>query len=180
MKKNLIATLAGAFALTLLATTGNAQTASRNDFAKTVTAPVNTSAAEGVAGPAELPASLVEAKVTRSFQRFFKDVTPRWYTENGRYVARFTENGAQTHILYKKNGFMLYSVTKGSGAILPQDVTIMLHHTYPCYNIATASKVVSGGATAWIADLKRDNELVVVKVIDGEIEETTRYRNQTN
>lgn len=180
MKKNLIATIAGAFALTLLAATGNAQASSRIDFAKTVTTLANPSAAEGVAGPAELPASLVEAKVARSFHRFFKGVTPRWYTENGRYLVRFTENGAQTHILYKKNGHMLYSVTKGSGAILPQEVTSILHNVYPCYRIATATKVVSDGITAWIADLKQDNSMLVVKVIDGEIVETNRFRNNSN
>ena len=180
MKKNLISTLTAAFALIVMTSAVHAQTSSPMDFARTATSLTNASAAEGEAGPAELPASLVEAKVTRSFNRFFKDVTPRWYTENGRYVVRFSENGAQTHILYKKNGYMVYSVTKGSGAILPQEVTSILREAYPCHSAATATKVVSGGATAWIADLKKDNELLVVKVIDGEIVETTPYRNNSN
>lgn len=180
MKKNFIATIAAFFALTVMTSSASAQTASRMDFAKSVTLLASPSAADGVVNLAELPATRVEAKVTRSFERFFKDVTPKWYTENGRYLARFTENGAQTHILYKKNGYMLYSVTKGSGAIVPKDVTSMLNTFYPCYQIPTATKVVSGGVTAWIADLKKGNELLVVKVIDGEIVETASYRNQNN
>lgn len=177
MKKNFIATIATAFALSVLTASASAQTSSSIDFAKSVTTLTNHSAADGVSGPVVMPASEVETKVVRSFNRFFKDVTPRWYTDNGRYLARFTENGAQTHVLYKKNGFMLYSVTKGSGAILPREVSSLLRNAYPCYSVATATKVVSGGKTAWIADLKQDNTLLVVKVIDGEIVETTRYQN---
>lgn len=177
MKKNFIATIAAAFALSLLTASASAQASSPMDFAKSVSTLTNHSAADGVAGPVIMPASEVETKVIRSFNRFFKDVTPRWYTENDRYLARFTENGAQTHVLYKKNGFMLYSVTKGSGAILPREVTSLLRNAYPCYSVATATQVVTGGKTAWLADLKQDNTLLVVKVIDGEIMETTRYQN---
>jgi hypothetical protein len=175
MKKT-FATIAGAFALIAMTASVNAQTASRMDFGKTVSTLVAHSAEEGVIATGETPASIIDNKITRSFSKSFKGVTPKWYAEKDDYLARFSENGTVTHALYRKNGYMVYSVTKGSASILPREVTTLLREAYPCYDIATATKAVSLGTTAWVADLKRPNSLVVVKVIDGEIVETTAYR----
>lgn len=175
MKKT-FATIAGAFALIVMTTSVNAQTANRMDFAKSAAHMPTLSAEEGMVATGETPASLIDTRVTSSFNKTFKGVAPKWYKDNDQYLARFTANGTVTHALYGKKGYMVYSVTKGSARILPTDVTSLLQDAYPCFTIATATKAVSQGTTAWIADLKLDNALLVVKVIDGEIVETTRYR----
>lgn len=180
MTKTLFATIAGAFALLATSTSLNAQTSSRMDFAHSVTTMASHTAEEGVVTAGELSSAAVSNKVTRSFSKTFQGITPKWYANNDQYLARFKANGAVTHALYEKNGYMVYSVTKGPASLLPSEVTKLLQEVYPCYNITTGTKAVSLGTTAWIADLTLGNSLLVVKVIDGEIEETTRYRTQSN
>ena len=176
MTKTFLTTLATVFALSAMTTTVNAQSSSRMDFAKATTAFVKHNAEESVVATGETPASLVSDKAIRSFNKTFKGVTPRWYADKNQFLARFSESGTVTHALYEKGGRMVYSVTKGSGSLLPAEVADMLQEVYPCYTIATATKAVSDGTTAWIADLRQHNSLLVVKVIDGDIVETTRYR----
>lgn len=175
MKKTFLTTLA-AFALSTFAISANAQTSSRMDFAKATTAFVKHNVEESVVATGETPASLVSDKVIRSFNKSFQGVTPKWYADKNQFLARFSEGGAVTHALYEKSGLMLYSVTKGSSSILPAEVADLLQEVYPCYTITTVSKAVSQGTTAWIANLQQHNSLLVVKVIDGDIVETTRYR----
>lgn len=180
MKKTFFATIAGAFALVATSTSLNAQTSSRMDFAHSVTARANHGAEAGVVATGELSSAAVSNKVTRSFSKTFQGITPKWYANNDQYLARFKANGAVTHALYEKNGYMVYSVTKGPASLLPAEVTKLLQEVYPCYDIAAGTKAVSLGITAWIADLKQDNRLLVVKVVDGEVVETDRYVTNSN
>lgn len=170
MKQTFFSTIA----FLVMTAAASAQTTSRVDFSKTVAA-FNTSATETGSPATEAPA--VNAKVARAFSKSFAGVTPTWHTApNDQYLARFSSGGAVTHALYKKGGLMVYSVTRGSASILPAEVTSVLKHTYPDYKISAATKAVSSGVTAWFADLRMGTNLVVVKVIDGEIVEATHYQ----
>jgi hypothetical protein len=73
---------------------------------------------------------------------------------------------------------MLYSVTKGSASLLPPQVAKLVRDNYEDYEITAATQAVSLGTTAWIAEVKLGHLFTIVKVIDGEIVETTRYRTQ--
>jgi hypothetical protein len=176
MKRIIVTTLASAFALVLVTTSASAQSVSRVDFAQTISGITNHSPAETVAATGEMPTSLVSAKALRSFSKSFKDITPNWYEVNDSYLARFSANGNTTHALYRKNGYRVYSVTRGSEKLLPASVASLLRKAYPDYTINAATHAISQGTTAWFADLTLCDNLIIVKVIDGEIVEATRYR----
>jgi hypothetical protein len=176
MKKILTATFASAIALVLMSTTVAAQNNQLEASAKSINKEVSTDPAELESKGTEAPAAAISAKVTRAFSKNYSNVTPKWYQVDGKFLARFTENGALTNALYHKNGFQYYSVTKGPARLLPNEVRQMLEQDFEDYQIVAGTKVVSMGTTAWIADLKLNNKLLIVKVIDNQTVETTLYR----
>lgn len=178
MKKTLFSAIASALVLVLVSNTANAQSIGRYAYAKTLSNLTSTDSKEVDVPTTEAPASAISEKVTRSFSKSFNGAAPKWFMVNGNYLARFTANGNVTHALYKKNGYMLYSVTKGAASLLPQAVSKLIQDQYEDYEITGATQAVSLGTTAWIADLKLGHILTIVKVIDGQIVEATRYRTQ--
>jgi hypothetical protein len=179
MKKTLFSTIASALVLILVSNTANAQTVARLDATQGAVKEVSTSAAEVEVPNAEALAPSINEKVTRSLSKSFSDASPKWYLVDGNYLARFTANGNVTHALYKKNGYMLYSVTKGPASLLPKGVAKLIGDNYPDYEISAATQAISLGTTAWIDDLKQCNNLVIAKVINSEIVESTLYRTPT-
>lgn len=165
-----------ASALVLFSATTNAQ--GSYALAKPLTNIMTHDERENIVATGEMPASMVSSKVLQAFDKTFNCVTPHWYATGNDYLARFTGEGTITHALYQKNGYMVYSVTKGSSRLLPAGVVSLLRDAYPEYEISAATKAVSSGTTAWIADMKLGPSLVVVKVIDGDIVEATHYINR--
>jgi len=178
MKKILSATFASAIALVLLSTAVAAQSNHLATAARSTSKEVSTDPSELEAKGSEAPATAINARLTRSFSKSFAAVTPKWYQVDDKFLARFTENGNFTHALYHKNGFQYYSVTKGNPGMLPNQVRQMMEENYPDYTIAAATKVVSVGTTAWIADLTLGSKLLIVKVIGNEITESAHYQNK--
>jgi hypothetical protein len=178
MKKILTATITSAFALVLMSTNVAAQNNHLVAAAKTTNKEVSNDPAELERRATEAPSVAISAKVTRAFNKSFTDVTPKWFMVDDKFLARFNDKDGLTHALYHKNGFQYYSVTKGSPKMLPATVHQMLEEYYPDYSIETATKIVSMGATAWTADLKLNNKLLIVKVIDNEIVEAVLYQNK--
>lgn len=124
----------------------------------------------------EIPATDVTPKVQASFSKTFGDVTPQWSkTEKNHYLAEFSKDGQNTHALFTKGGYMLYSVTQGSKSMLPASVQRLVAEVYADYDITYVTKATSMDITAWIATLQLGKRLLKVKIIDNEVVEETRF-----
>ena len=151
MKKTFIASVYIVLSILVLYSTSNAQSIDQLAVANHAVAFMG-SASEVSFEATESPASFISSKVTGSFNKTFKGAAPKWYKLDNQYLARFTQDGKITHALYKANGYMVYSVTKGSESLLPADVRRVIKSNFTEYEITAATKVTSLGITAWIAD----------------------------
>lgn len=179
MKKTLIVTTYILLSLVVLYGTAAAQTSARFVNAHNIQSVMANTPADAEVAGAEVPSTTISTKVTSAFHKTFAGAEPKWYQVDNLYLARFTKEGTSTHALYRKNGYMLYSVTHGSEQLLPSAVRRMILSNYVDYKITDVTEAISLGVTAWIAHLKWEDRLVIVKVIDGEIVETTDYRNKS-
>ncbi len=167
--KKIIITIKTVIALLISANTASAQgTMSKNDNSGIEKEVVLTTSATNP--------TMLNTKVLKSFEKNFSNATPTWSAYQGKFVARFYEDGNKVQALFNKNGKMLYSVTHGNESLLPKQLISVISANYPCYKIGTVSKANSLGKTAWTADITKDNKLVIIKIIDGEIAEATEFK----
>ena len=171
MKQTLFAALLGL--ATLTAATASAQSISR--FAVASQTPAEVYHLPEVNAAAETPAPAVNAKVLAAFNKSFKGTNASWFTLEDKYLVRFSKNGRSTHALYKRNGQMVYSVTKGSADLLPLSTKHIINEVYGDYDITSVAEATSQGITAHMAHLQLGHSLLVIKVIDNEIVEEKRY-----
>ena len=168
MKKNLLTACFGCLASALLFSNSFAQTAAPFN--------VDQDRFSSQSTTIEKPESAVPSKVVRSFQLSFKNITPEWYALGKNYLVKFTMDGQPGHAVFGKNGFMLYSICRGSEKDLPTDVRRLVKSNYIEYTITRVTKARSNDRTGWIVNLQDDKSLVIVKVVDREMEELEHYQ----
>lgn len=175
--KKFITTLRFSF-FSLLITTLNlyAQTADASDNFLTpdmLSDPVSTEKAKAWQA---VPNAALPAKVSRSFSNYFKDAhEANWYNLKNFYLAEFILGERHTRALFAKNGFMEYTIKRGEEKNLPKVIRHNLKSNYVDYAITTVNEVRVNGQTVWIVNLQDPDNLVLVRVADGDFEEIGRY-----
>lgn len=169
MKKTFLS-ISAALSLALLSSGAIAQSDAL--YARTTRAKAPSATASPTSKP---PIVKVNARVLRSFSESFGNNNAQWFTQGKEYVARFHRDGRPAHALFAKNGFMYYSVTMGAEKDLPTAVRRLIKSRYVDFVITHVTEVRAKGRTAWMVSLQDDRNLISVRVVDGEQEETASY-----
>ena len=121
----------------------------------------------------------VNSKALYSFQKTFKDANDvNWYAADEKektYVVFFNSEKNPSMALFQKRGNLLYAITHCAESDLPAENRIAIKSNYVDYKITYVKKVTVGNKTAWIANLENEKKLVIVKSIEGQIEEMENY-----
>lgn len=125
----------------------------------------------------------VNSKVQKSFDQWFANASEvDWYSvdkKNRVYLVLFNSNGNTSHARFQKNGNLLYAITHCTEKDLPIENRKSLKSKYVDYAITSVIKVMADGKVAWIANLQNSENIIIVKAIDGVLEEMKTYKNAT-
>jgi hypothetical protein len=175
MKNGFIPALIGCLAAAISCTTPvHAQES------KTPTHPKNTLATAAVvtSEPRNIHTGVsVRTKVMRTFLQAFEGATSvRWSRDGRQCLASFTQGDQTGNALFSANGALQYSLQYGTEKHLPRDVRHLVRSTYYDLKIKNVTEVNSNNTKAWIVSLQDADNLVVVRVLDGGIDELSRYK----
>jgi hypothetical protein len=120
---------------------------------------------------------LVRSKVIGTFEKLFNNPADvKWNLSDNQYLASFNYNGHPCKALFKMNGGWLYTMKYGTQNELPRDVYRLLKATYIDYTIGVVNEVATPQGQAWIANLQDKDNLIVAKVVNGDLEELHSYK----
>jgi len=119
---------------------------------------------------------VVSSKILSAFSGLFKNATDiRWFELDDKYMVKFSQGGRATRALYDKKGTLVYSIAEGNEKSLPTDLRKMVKASYIDFDITKAIEVTTLGKTAWIVKLEDETQLITVKIVEGEMEETENF-----
>lgn len=119
----------------------------------------------------------VSGPVLLAFKKMFSNITDvRWSNIENKHMARFTNDGRLTRILFDKKGHIDYIIAEGTVKNLPADIRKAVRSIYYDFDITKATEVYSSGKTAWYMNLEDENRYINVRYLDGETIETENFR----
>jgi len=123
--------------------------------------------------PSSVP--VVNTKITRALEGYFKNATNiRWYEIKNNYVIKFNLGGHQNRALFTKSGHLVYHITYGTEELLPGEVRKLVKSEYYDQKITRVLKVNQDQRTIWVIHMEDQKEFIMVRVEDGQLEETKR------
>ncbi len=175
MKRILFANLAGTLLALVVTATPFAQN-SNSPFRPDLKNPIPETR-ENTNGDRRFSDPVINSKILDAFASKFKNATDaRWYEADNKFLVKFNRDGRKTTALFTKKGMHVYTISYGSEKHLPADVRKLVKINYFDCEITHAIEVNTLGKTAWVIKLEDANSLIVVKVVDGEMEETEHFR----
>lgn len=121
--------------------------------------------------------STVRPKVINTFMQTFDSPTDvKWNLNESQYLASFKDNGQLCKALFNLKGGMLYCMKYGTQENLPREVYRLVKSTYIDYDISIVTEVMTPEAQAWVVNLEDKDNLVIAKVVDGQLEEMHHYK----
>lgn len=117
-------------------------------------------------------------KLQKAFNRQFKNAgMVNWYNLNNKFLAVFDYEGRKTRALYTKNGFNIYAIAYGVEKDLPKEYKKSLHNLYEDFEVLNAVEIHSSMVehTTWLALLRDEKNIVIARIIDGDVDEYARY-----
>ncbi|HEY1021482.1 MAG TPA: hypothetical protein VGE06_04185 [Flavisolibacter sp.] len=119
----------------------------------------------------------VSAKVLRSFEQSFKEAQNAfWVTSGNTTFAEFKTGDQQAVVSFTKGGRITHTVLYGTEKHLPSYEKELIRYDYPGYVITSTQEVTIRHIKAWVALLQNHQELIRVRVLDGEIYELERFK----
>jgi hypothetical protein len=126
------------------------------------------------------PLYKVNTKVARLFEKAYKNAENiQWFHNGNGYLAMFDLGGMKAHASFGKNGYWYYDARFGTETDLPPSVRKQVKSNYVDYTIGKATEVNVGGQKAWVVNVSDINNLVLVRIMDGALEELARYETHT-
>ncbi|MDP4217834.1 MAG: hypothetical protein Q8927_16650 [Bacteroidota bacterium] len=129
-----------------------------------------------------LPELTVTAKsnitkaVRESFEKTFPDAeNQQWSKVNKNFLVRFISEEQKNHALFTKSGYLIYHITYGTEANMPEDLRKKVQSTYQPYSITRVAHVRQADRDIWVVNLETDKKLVLARVEEGEVEEVGNY-----
>lgn len=119
----------------------------------------------------------VKAKVMRSFLQLFHDAAGvKWSLDNGRYFVSFTQAGKMCKASFDGQGGLVFSLRYSGENDLPYDVRRLIKSTYIDFTIRGVTEVDTDDLKAWVVNLTDSDNLIVVSVVDGSLNELQHYK----
>lgn len=119
----------------------------------------------------------INSKVTKSFAKYFKDATnQKWYAVEKKYLVDFIEHEQNNSALFTKSGRLIYHISFGEENNLPQDIRKMVKSSYFDQDITRVYNVKQDDRNIWVVSLEDTNDIIMVRVENNELEETTRIQ----
>jgi hypothetical protein len=175
MKRSFTAGLIGCLATMQSFTFAHTQTP--NFVASPSNAPATMTTAEGTTPYVDQSGYQVRAKVITVFEKLFNNPSEvKWNLSNNRYLASFNYNGQPCIALFNIGGAWIYTMKYCTEKELPRDAYRLLKGAYIDYKIGVVTDVTTPQGQAWIANLEDKDNLVVAKVVDGNLEELHSYK----
>jgi hypothetical protein len=121
-------------------------------------------------------ASNVNAEVTRSFDKHFKDATnAKWYVADKDYLVKFIQKDMNNNAYFKENGRLVYHISYGYEKNLQADIRQLVKDSYPDYIISRAIQVRAQSRNIWVINLEGIKRWVVVSIEEGNLEEVKNF-----
>jgi hypothetical protein len=134
------------------------------------------SIASNTATTPPIPLTEVNSKVVRRFSNAYTNAqNVKWYNSGKGYLAFFDIAGTKAQAYFGKGGYWYYDARFGTEKDLPADIRRTLKSNYVDYAIGKTTKVNVGPETAWIVNLQDDNNLVIARVMNNQIDEMAHY-----
>lgn len=115
-------------------------------------------------------ATVVNEKVTNSFNQLFKDAAaPQWLEVNKRFVVNFILNDQKNKAVFTKNGDLVYHLAYGTAQNVPDNFANRVKREFPDYMITSAVKVATDEVKLWILNLESSTKIMVIRVTDDDI-----------
>jgi hypothetical protein len=141
------------------------------------TAPAAITSAKSTTPYVDQSGFLVRAKVITEFEKLFNNPSEvKWNLSNNRYLASFNYNGQPCKALFNIGGSWIYTMKYCTEKELPRDAYRLFKGTYIDYKIGVVTDVSTPQGQAWIANLEDKDNLVIAKVVDGNLEEMHSYK----
>jgi hypothetical protein len=127
--------------------------------------------------PVTVVSSNINADVVKAFEKSFQNaVNPVWYIIDGKFLVKFVEANLTHHVLYKKNGSLIYNITFGSEKNLPSQVKKLVSQNYLDYNIVGATNIQDRSRDVWEIKLADNEKLISIFVENDVVEEVSSYQ----
>ena len=120
--------------------------------------------------------SLVSPKLTSAFSKDFKDaIGQRWYKMDQNYLVKFLTKDQKNHALYNKKGNLIYHISYLFNSFgLPKNIRGLINGKYPNCKVLTAIHIDQDARSIWVVNLKADDELILARVEEEQVEEIER------
>ncbi len=173
MKKIFLAVAASALLAIASIHTANAQSVSTNDVKLSLAFAEPASLHN--TGTATTSAS-INMRALKDFQKSFKNADASWYlTEDGGFVASFTEDNISNSVGYDKKGNWLYNIKRYDESKLSKDVRTEVKSTYYDFNITHVEEVQVNEQTIYIVHLEDAKNMKTLRICDGDMEEVQNF-----
>jgi hypothetical protein len=115
--------------------------------------------------------TVITQKVSDSFEKLFKGaVAPEWVEVNKNFIVNFILDNQKNKAEFTRGGRLLYLIVYGKEKEMPADLRTIVKSTYLDYGINSTVKIKFEGRVFWIINLEDANNLVVLKVEDGDMD----------
>lgn len=127
---------------------------------------------------AEYPGSykFVNAKVMRSFTRFFRDTSDAFWTlHKNHYSVVFYTGDRRTIAIFGLKGYLYYTVYYGREKDLPVKEKDIIRNAYPDYKIDWVQEVNNRMQTIWLVTIRNCSSIRKVKIAEEELFEYENF-----
>jgi hypothetical protein len=118
----------------------------------------------------------VNAKVMRSFIRFFRDTSDAFWTLHKNYYSvQFNTGSRRTIAIFGLKGYLYYTVYYGTEKDLPTIEKNIILDAYPDFKITWVQEVNNRLQTFWLVTIKNCNSIRKVKIAGEEFFEYEKF-----
>lgn len=120
----------------------------------------------------------ISDKVTKSFNRVFKDATDAtWHVVNKQIIVNFIFNEQKNKAVFQKNGLLVYHLVYGTEKQMPADVRRVVKSKYFDHKINSTINVKTEDRSVWIVNVSDPKEIIVLRIENGTMEVKEKFPN---
>ena len=125
------------------------------------------------------PAVAISYRTLKNFKKQFTNTDAAWYEIDDAYIAKFSDNSAETMVGYGKRGTWLYTIKRYGEKSLPKEVRAQVKSIYYDYTISHIDEVhlPKQESSIYIIQLRDNNNFKTLSVCDREMEVIREYHN---